>query len=212
MSNIACDAILSRKFQSRERVLTDEELKVVFRTAFEGNDSFSFIVALLILTGQRRTEIGSLRPSWLNKADSTITLPSGITKNKRTHVFPYGSLAASIIERIPDTHDTYLFPASRDHVRGKPTTSFNGWSKAKETFDRKCSISDWTLHDLRRTFASNLAALGVSLPTIEKLLNHVSGSFGGIVAVYQRHNWMPEMRTAIVAWENRLAACISHCK
>jgi integrase len=90
-------------------------------------------------------------------------------------------------------------------VRGKPTTSFNGWPKGKAAFDKKCGISRWTLHDLRRTFASNLAALGIALPTIEKLLNHVSGSFGGIVAIYQRHNWMPEMRAAIEAWERRLS-------
>lgn len=199
-----CEALVSRRHQPRERVLTEAELKAVLRTALDGSDSFSHIVALLILTGQRRTEIGSLQQGWINTADMTITLPSSITKNKRTHTFPYGLLTASVLERIANIHDTYLFPPSRTHVRGKPTTCFNGWPKAKEAFDKKCGVSDWTLHDLRRTFASNLAALGIALPTIEKLLNHVSGSFGGIVAVYQRHNWMPEMRAAIDAWENHL--------
>lgn len=82
-------------------------------------------------------------------------------------------------------------------MRGKPSVTYNGWSKDKQVFDKSCGVSNWTPHDLRRTFASNLAALGVSLPTIEKLLNHVSGSFSGIVAVYQRHNWLPEMRDAV---------------
>jgi hypothetical protein len=62
---------------------------------------------------------------------------------------------------------------------------------------------------LRRTFASKLAALGVSLPTIEKFLNHVSGSFAGIVSVYQRHNWLPEMRHAVETWEQWLTASLA---
>ena len=65
-----------------------------------------------------------------------------------------------------------------------------------------------TLHDLRRTFATNLAALGVRLEVTEKLLNHVSGSLGGIVAVYQRHDYMDEMRQAMETWEARLAALL----
>jgi integrase len=80
--------------------------------------------------------------------------------------------------------------------------------KPKEAFDRESGVTDWQLHDIRRTFASNLAALGISLPTIEKLLNHVSGSFGGIVSVYQRHDWPPEPRDAMQRWEARLAALI----
>jgi integrase len=71
--------------------------------------------------------------------------------------------------------------------------------------DTACGVSDWTLHDLRRTFATNMAALGVRIEVTEKLLNHISGSFGGIVGVYQRHAYMDEMRTAVAAWEARLA-------
>jgi len=68
-------------------------------------------------------------------------------------------------------------------------------------FAKTCEAKDWTLHDLRRTFATGLASLGVQIPVIEKLLNHVSGSFGGIVSVYQRYDYMPEMREAIETWE-----------
>ena len=103
-----------------------------------------------------------------------------------------------------ETSDSFLFPA-----RGRSETCFNGWSKCKATLDTLSGVADWTLHDLRRTFASNLAASGVQLPVIEKLLNHVSGSFGGIVAVYQRHNFMPEMRDAIEKWGARLNKILS---
>jgi integrase len=75
-------------------------------------------------------------------------------------------------------------------------TPFNGYSTGKPKLDKRCGVTGWTLHDLRRTFASGLAAQGVQLPVIERLLNHVSGSFGGIVGVYQRYDFMPEMRDA----------------
>ena len=198
-----CEGFSPIKQLPRERVLSDHELKTVLRTAFEGNTTFSQIVVLAALTGQRRGEIAALRWEWINTNDRTITLPATITKNKRTHRFPYGDLVGGVLEKIP-LQGEYLFPAARERVRGKPATVFNGWGKPKAAFDRQCTISNWQLHDLRRTFASNLAALGVSLPTIEKLLNHVSGSFGGIVSVYQRHDWLPEMREAIRAWERWL--------
>jgi integrase len=98
-----------------------------------------------------------------------------------------------------ECEDGLLFPA-----RGQSVRPFSGWSKRKIELDRLCGASDWTLHDIRRTVASNLAALGVALPVIERLLNHVSGSFGGIVSVYQRHSFMPEMRAAVEKWNKRV--------
>ena len=66
----------------------------------------------------------------------------------------------------------------------------------------------WVLHDLRRTVASGMAALGVNLPVIEKLLNHVSGSFAGIVGVYQRHSFSDEKRAAMLAWARNVEAIV----
>ena len=93
-------------------------------------------------------------------------------------------------------------------ARGK-TTPFNGFSKSKRNLDKRCGFSDWTIHDLRRSFASGLAAQGIQLPVIERLLNHVSGSFGGIVGVYQRYDFMPEMREAIKKWETHVRRLVS---
>ena len=112
-------------------------------------------------------------------------------------------MTAAVLAAVSRQSD-YVFPAARVGVRGKPATIFNGWSKPKTAFDKACPIAPWTLHDLRRTFATNLAALGVRLEVTEKLLNHVSGSFGGIVGIYQRHSFIDEMREAILAWEHRL--------
>jgi integrase len=195
---------------ARERVLTDAELAAVYRAAREGDDNFSHIVALLILTGQRRGEIGALRWDWIDDKARTITLPSSVTKNKRTHTFPYGSMVAAVLERASRTSE-YVFPASRTNVRGKPTTSFNGWPKCKWTFDAKCQIADWTLHDLRRTFATNLAGLGTPPHVTERLLNHVSGTISGVAAIYNKFQYIDEMRAAVTAWETRLASLLKSC-
>ena len=61
-------------------------------------------------------------------------------------------------------------------------------------------LAPWVIHDLRRTLASGMARLGVNLPVIEKVLNHQSGSFAGIVGVYQRHSFADEKRHALAAW------------
>jgi integrase len=182
-----------QSYIARERVLTNDELARVWNAA--GDDTFGKIVKLLILTGQRRGEITQLKGRMIG--ESTITLPSSLCKNKRAHTFPLARLAYTLLDLNP-THDNYLFPG-----RGK-ATPFDGYSKCKPKLDERAQVFDWTLHDLRRTFASGLAALGVSIPVIERLLNHISGSFGGIVGVYQRYDFLPEMREAIVKWERHL--------
>ena len=177
----------------RDRVLTDNEMVRIWRAA--GDDTFGRIVKLLILTGQRRGEITELKGSMVRR--DTITFPASHTKNSRTHTFPLGGMAADIIGG-PHESDAYVFLAL-----GKETP-FNGHSPCKRKLDKRCGVEAWTLHDLRRTFASGLASLGVAMPVIERLLNHVSGSFGGIVGVYQRYDFMPEMREAMSAWEGYL--------
>ena len=66
----------------------------------------------------------------------------------------------------------------------------------------------WTLHDLRRTVATNFQRLGVKLEVTEAVLNHVSGSRAGIVGIYQRHDWAAEKRAALDAWARRLDAIV----
>lgn len=182
----------------RDRVLTEDELQSVLSVARSKDTVFHNIVQLLILTGQRRNEIASLRADWIDLENKTISLPPEITKNKRRHMFPFGTMAEAVLKK--GKKKGILFPA-----RGTDTP-FNGWSKLKPVFEKKCQAQPWTLHDLRRTFATNLAALGVPIHITEKLLNHVSGTTGGIVAVYQRHAYLDEMREAIEAWEKYLAA------
>jgi integrase len=178
------------KSPARERTLTDDELRRVWLTA--GNDTFGRIAKLLILTGQRRGEITELKSTMIGS--TTITFPSVHTKNKRQHTFPVGALARELIGGPYDTNEFVFRGLGRK-------TPFNGHSPCKRRLDKRCGVEGWTLHDLRRTFATGLASLGVQIPVIERLLNHISGSFGGIVGVYQRYDFMPEMREAITKWE-----------
>ena len=187
---------------SRVRVLGDDELAKVFATARVVGFPFGTIVQLLMLTGQRRGEIAMLRAEWIDRNAKTITVPPSITKNGRQHTFPYGATVAGMLEDLP--REGLLFPA-----RGKPDRSFNGWGKSKARFDRLCPIPPWTLHDLRRTLATNMAGLNVPPHVVEKLLNHVSGTVSGIAAVYNRFLYVTEMRSAVDAWEARLANIVS---
>lgn len=192
----------------RERTLAKEEIKAVYSAAQLTPYPYGTIVQLLLLTGQRRGEIAALQWSWIDRAGRTITLPSSITKNRRRHTFPYGSAVEAILEALP-VQGELLFPASRENVRGKPTTIFNGWGKPKVQLDAEiaeagAAILPWTLHDLRRTFATTLAALQTPVHVTEKLLNHVSGTVSGVAAIYNRHTYIDEMREAVTAYENHL--------
>jgi len=192
-----------RASASRDRVLSDPELAIVLGKAISSGLAINQIVHLLILTGQRRGEIGGLRWSYIDQSEGTITWPPEAVKNGRRHTIPYGAMTAAVFERIPRQGD-FLFPA-----RGYEDRPFNGWSKTGVSFLRSSGVENWTLHDLRRTFASGMQKLGVRMEVTEKLLNHASGSFAGIVSVYQRHDYLPEMREAVQKWETKLQVLLS---
>ncbi|MFN3658192.1 MAG: tyrosine-type recombinase/integrase [Pseudolabrys sp.] len=186
---------------SRARVLEDTELKLIYRASdsVELPAPFRSIVKLLILTGQRRGEIAALRGGYISSTECTITLPSELTKNHQEHTFPTGALSVEILGRHTTKKDGgYIFPA-----RGK-FTPFNGWSKAKAALDKLSGVTDWTLHDLRRTFATRLSEMGTPIHVVEKLLNHTSGVTGGLVGIYQRNQYWDEQVAAVTAWNQRL--------
>jgi integrase len=190
--------------KSRDRVLSDSEVAALWRVA-ETQGSFGRIVQLCILIGQRRTEIASIQWEWID--DHAITFPASLMKNNRSHIIPIGDKTKSIIE-AQACFSPFLFPAARGEKQ------FVAWSQHKKSFDAATraagyDVQPWTLHDLRRTFATNMASLGTPIHVTEKLLHHVSGTTSGIVAVYQRHSYMDEMRQATEAWEARLIALLS---
>ncbi len=199
------EGIQIAKSTPRSRVLCDPELMSVWGAANRQGCPHGTIIKLLILTGQRRGEIAALESSFINAKDRTITLPATLAKNGREHTFPYGEMVAATLEAIPRLNSTsYLFPA-----RGHEDRAFSGWSKSKETLEYLPSIKPWTLHDLRRTFATNLASLGVAPHVVERLLNHCSGTISGVAAIYNRYRFMDEMREAVSLWERQLARVLA---
>jgi len=188
---------------ARDRVLSDQELGRVYSVARRRGHPFGTIVELLLLTGQRRSEIGSLQQAFIDHDAKIITLPARLTKNGREHTFPFGELAVrALSEAIPNGE--LLFAA-----RGTTDRSFNGWSKAKMVFDRECGIDHWTLHDLRRTFSTIQARIGTAPHITERILNHQIGTLTPIAKIYNRYSYLEEMREAMFKYEQELVRICS---
>ena len=188
----------------RERVLTEPELKKLLVAAETAPYPFGRIIEVLLLTGLRRSEAAHLEWDFVDDTNSVLTLPVHLTKNGRTHIIPIGERLAAVLDRTPRLNQ-YLFPSSKD-----TGTVFNGWGKAKERFDAELQdVAPYTLHDLRRTFATTHAKIGTPIHVTEKLLNHVTGTISGVAAVYNRHTYLEEMRVAVTAYDKYLAKLLS---
>jgi integrase len=186
---------------ARERILSDDEIKALWLACGDIGDPAGACVRVLLLTGQRRSEVAGMRRSEIN--GDVWTLDASRTKNKRPHTVSLSTQALAIIETMPRiVGSDYVF-----------TTS--GWAPLGH-FDRTKRELDahmkpqtpWVVHDLRRTVASGMAKLGIRLPVIEKVLNHSGGSFRGIVGVYQRHDFAAEKRRALQAWADQVDAVV----
>jgi integrase len=150
--------------KERDRVLDNEELVAVWLAAKAADYPYGSIVQLLILTAQRRSEVSAMCWSEIDAKSKVWALPPERTKNARPHPVPLASLAEATIAALPRLHDVYVFPA-----RGKQGSSFSGFSKLKRKLDQDSKVTDWTLHDLRRTTATGIAQLGVAPHIVEKL-------------------------------------------
>ena len=182
---------------SRDRVLTDDELRRVWQAAERLGPLNGAVVRLLVLTGQRRNEVAHMQWRELDLERRLWTLPRERVKNDRRHEVPLSSQAVATIQALPRISDRFVFSTNAE-------SPVNDFGKNKGRLDELSGVSDWVLHDLRRTVASGMARLGTSLSVIEKVLNHVSGSFAGIVGVYQRHEFADEKRAALERWADHV--------
>ena len=190
------------KPKARDRVLSTEELVAVWKAAESMGYPFGPIVQLLILTGQRRGEVVSMRWQDIDLDKALWSLPAEFTKAGRAHEVPLSETAIWIISSLPRTHASLLFAArGRDH----PVSGFPKW---KRELDELSGTADWRLHDLRRTAATGMAEIGVAPHIVERVLNHVSGTFGGVAGVYNRFGYLPEMRDALSKWETNLRTIV----
>jgi integrase len=182
----------------RERVLSADELRTVWN-ACDMNTDFGRIVRLLILTGCRRQEIGSLRWSEVDMDAGTITIAAERSKNGRAHTLTLPDAALDIIRAIPQNGRDYLF--------GTRGNGFVAFGRCKAEF--KDGLEHWTLHDLRRTFATGLADLEVRPHVIEACLNHYSGHKEGVAGTYNRSTYADERHTALVMWAEHVQSIVT---
>jgi integrase len=192
---------------SRERVLSDDEIRYVWAALEAVGQPFCTFGKLLFLTGARRAEVAGMKWAEVDLEARTWTLPGSRTKNGREHVVPLSDAAMRVLQDLPrigDGKDGFIFTTT-----GR--TPVSGYSHAKAAIDRAVSaeMPTWTFHDIRRTVATNLQKLGIRLEVTEAILNHVSGSRAGIVGIYQRHSWADEKRAALDAWARRLDVIVS---
>jgi integrase len=188
----------------RDRILTDGELRALWDAADVLEQPYRGFVQLLILTGQRRGEVSGLTWGELDLDAKLWTLPAARAKNGVEHTIPLCDAVIAILRSIPRISGSdFVFS-----ITGR--SPIKGFGIVKRRLDELMpGMPAWVIHDIRRTAASGMARLGVNLPVIEKLLNHVSGSFGGIVSVYQRHDFAEPKRAAMATWANFVQALVS---
>jgi integrase len=212
------------KIEARERALTDAELRLVWLAAEGLGWPFGPIVQLLILTGQRRDEVGGLRWPELDLSQKQWLLPADRSKNGEQNLVPLAPQALSIIDSLP-------------HIKGGAQlvftttgeTAVSGFSKIKQRLDaamlsikrreakdagadakaiEAITLAPWRFHDLRRTVASGCQRLGIPLEVSEAILNHTSGTRAGIVGVYHVYKFETEKRSALDAWARHVASAV----
>jgi integrase len=175
-------------------VLTDSELKEIWRASEELGYPYGTCIQLLILTGQRRDEVASMRWKEVDLSDRLWTIPRERTKADRVHAIPLTPEVMALIENLPKIHEDLVFPA-----RGRDA-AISGFSKWKKLLDQRSGVSGWRVHDIRRTVASGMARLGVQPHVVERVQNRLTGTFGGVAGVYNRYGYVDEMRDALTAW------------
>jgi integrase len=184
----------------RDRVLTDDELRRALLAARQIGFPYGSIVELLAITGQRREEVASMGWSEIDLDGRTWTIPAERSKNNKPHIVHLSDPARHLLEQVPRTGELVFSTNGR--------TPFQGFSKAKEQLDDLSGVTNWTLHDLRRTVVTGMARLGVPPHIADKVLNHQTGTISGVAAVYQRHEFLDERHQALDLWGKHVAQLV----
>ncbi len=186
---------------SRDRVLSDAELADVWRAC--GDDYYGRIVKLLVLTGCRRQEIGSLKWGDIDLAECMLTIAAERSKNGRAHTLPLPGAALDIINSTPRI-------VGRDFMFGSRGEGFASWSLGKRALDARLGelVGPWVLHDIRRTFCTRLGDLGVLPHVIEQCVNHQSGHRHGVGGIYNKSIYGREVSAALALWADHMRALV----
>lgn len=218
--------------KSRDRVLTDGELAEVWNASEAIGAPFGPFFRLLILTGQRRSEVAGMGWAELDRTAATWTIPASRAKNGIAHIVPVATAMIAELDLIAasakgdeEKPEEVTWPNTSFVLTTTGKTPISGITKAKTALDAAITkarrgeedgeeqeadpMPAWRIHDLRRTLATGLQRLGIRFEVTEAVLNHVSGAKGGIAGIYQRHDWKEEKRSALDAWARHVAAIIT---
>jgi integrase len=213
---------------ARDRVLTDEELALVWIASGWMLYPFGPFVRMLILTGQRREEVAALDWSELKREAALWTLPATRAKNGIVHDVPLSGATVALLDEVSAGRAggaATVWPRKGLVFTTTGKTPVTGYSAAKRRLDHfavhvaqqglgsaetpdATVLLPWRFHDLRRTVATGLQRLGVRFEVTEAVLNHVGGARTGIAGVYQRHNWSREKREALDAWATHVSKAV----
>jgi integrase len=212
-------SVMQKPFKNeteRDRVLTLDELKLLW-AQFDAIKckAFGDVLKLLLLTGQRREEVGSMRWDNLDLNKGLWLMPRSSTKNKLPHVVPLAGVALRILKSqirivVKDKESGRTFPSPYVFTTtGK--TAISGWSRIKNEIDKglvvnKAKIENWRIHDLRRTASTNLGDLGFHDEDIAMLLNH---QHRGVTAIYNRSTYLERKKEMLKKWEEKLLSVTS---
>jgi integrase len=178
----------SGKERARSRILTDDELRAIWKAAEETAGPFGALVQFLLLTAARRGEAAAM--TWQEISGANWTLPAKRNKVAIDLVRPLSAAAQAVIAKLPRIGDEgFVFTIGG----GCPIA---GFSKFKRRFDERCGVADWKLHDLRRTARSLMSRAGAASDHAERCLGHV---LAGVRGTYDRHEYHAEKKHAFEA-------------
>jgi integrase len=196
---------------ARDRVLSDPELALVWEAVAQLRQPFTGFFRMLILTAQRREEVGGMDWSELDRDAALWTLPGFRTKNRKPQLVPLSEAAVRVLDEI----SSGPWPCQGLVFSTTGRTSISGFSKIKRRLDDLIEeklqgeeLTPWRSHDLRRTVATGLQRLGVRFEVTEAVLNHMSGARSGIAGVYQRYDWAAEKREALDKWASHVVGLL----
>ena len=182
-------------YRQRERVLSMDELRQVWDAGSDMGYPFGALIKLLILTAQRRGEVANIQRDWLLPEQAAYEIPGPMRKTRRPHVVPVSAPAQAILSQMPNWNaGKHLISTTAGE---RPVS---GFSKAKSRADLISGVSDWTLHDLRRSAATHMARLGAPQEHIERVLGH---EIQGVAGTYNRYSYLEEKRAAMELWSKQ---------
>jgi integrase len=205
----------------RKRVLRGDEIARVWDAAGDMGAPFGPFVQLLILLGQRLREVAEMKWEEVELDAGEWIIPGARTKNKRDHMVPLSPQALKVLLGLqpePCLRKGYVFTTTgRSPIagfsKGKKRLDDLVFGRVKRaasgTVDLPIPLEPWVFHDLRRSLATGCQALGIPIEHTEAVLNHVSGSRGGLAAIYQLHEYKEEKTAALNAWGRHVEALLS---